>query len=58
MYTRKDEDNKKTLPFLFEGIFQHFDPPHQVLFHVLLSFPFTLKECNLSLKHTQTQHGS
>ncbi|KAF3847705.1 hypothetical protein F7725_020733, partial [Dissostichus mawsoni] len=33
------------------GVLQHFDPPHQVLFHVLLPLPLTLKERHLSLKH-------
>lgn len=45
------------LPLLFEGVLQHFDSPHQVLFHILLPFPLTLKKRNLSLKHTYTQHG-
>lgn len=31
-----------TLPLLFESILQHFDPSHQVLFHIFLPFPFTL----------------
>lgn len=40
-------------PLLLEGIFQHFDSSHQVLFHVLLSFPLSLQKCHLSLEiHT------
>lgn len=41
-------------PLLLQGIFQHFDSSHQVLFHVLLAFPLSLQKCHLSLgKHTQ-----
>lgn len=37
-------------PLLLEGIFQHFDSSHQVLFHVLLPFPLSLQKCHLSLE--------
>lgn len=32
----------RVLPLLFEGVLEHFDPPHQVLFHILLPFSLAL----------------
>lgn len=42
-------------PLLFQSVLQHLDSPHQILLHVLLTFPLTLQKRHLRLRQTDTE---